>query len=217
MHRLLVVSAFTTLVFLSSTVSCAQDHFPARSQGSLWYSGSAGGGSVLGNIEKGRLQLLGLRYHHLLLPAPTQDRASYDAPTLTYTADLIPAARLSIPKDGAPGAYYARIPDSGTPLDTYGFGVYPVGLRLQFRNRSRIRPFLSGHTGLLYFFDRVPDDRGRRFNFAAALGGGLEIKLLSSLALTLEYRYHHLSNGFRGSINPGLDVNVLHLGIGTTL
>ncbi len=217
MCRSFVVSVFTAVLLLSSTVSVAQDHFPARSRISLWYGGSAGSGSILGNIEKGRLHLLGIRYHYLLLPASSQDRASYDAPTLTYTADLIPVARLSIPRGGAPGAYFSIGSTSDTPLHTRGLGIYPIGLRLQFRNRNRLRPFLSGHTGFLHFFAPVPDDRGRRFNFAAALGGGLNIPLRSWLSLTLEYRYHHLSNGFRGSINPGLDVNVLHLGLGTSL
>lgn len=206
----------TTLVLLPSAGSCAQDARPSHTGLGLWYGESVGTGAVLGKIEKGRMRLLGLRYHYLLLPGSSQDRTSYDAPTLTYTVDLIPFTQLHIPEEGAPGAFFPAGPDTGTPLTTYGLGGYPVGLRLQFGTQN-VRPFLTGHTGLLYFFDRVPDDRGRQLNFAAALGGGLHIFLPHRTSLTVEYRYHHLSNGFRGSINPGLDVNVLSLGVDTAL
>lgn len=217
-RRPLVAILLIPLLLLPSALSRAQDDaLSPRSRISLWYGGSVGTGAVLGEIEKGRMQLLGIRYHHLLLPAADRDRASYEAPRLTYTADLIPLTQLHIPKKGAPGAFFSGGADSGVPLTTYGMGGYPLGLHLQLQNAGRVHPFFTGHTGLLYFRDRVPDERGRRLNFAVAFGGGVHIPLRSRLSLRLEYRYHHLSNGFRGSINPGFDVNVLYFGVGTAL
>jgi opacity protein-like surface antigen len=70
---------------------------------------------------------------------------------------------------------------------------------------------------MFYFFDPVPDARGQNTHFAAAVGVGFRVRLSRRWALTLGYRYHHLSNGFRGSINPGLDANLLHFGLGTAL
>jgi opacity protein-like surface antigen len=70
---------------------------------------------------------------------------------------------------------------------------------------------------MLYFGAAVPDERGRRLNFAVGIGAGLQVLLLSGLSVTAGYRYHHLSNGFRGSINPGLDANLLFLGVDTGL
>jgi opacity protein-like surface antigen len=100
-----------------------------------------------------------------------------------------------------------------TGLSTTGIGVYPIGLRVGVRPSAALRPFLAGHTGLFYFWSPVPDERGRQLNFAAGVGAGIQISLSTRAILTLGYRYHHLSNGFRGSINPGLDANLLYLGL----
>lgn len=184
----------------------------AQSHIGLWASHSVAPGTVLGKIPDGRLRILGLRYHYRLVPTPTQTQRGYEGPTLTYTADLARAG-LHIPQQAVPGPYFSSDLGAETALTTTGAGVYPMGLRLLFSSDGPLRPFLAGHTGLLYFSAPVPDERGRRFNFAAALGAGLSVPLSERLSLTVGYRYHHLSNGFRGSINPGFDASVLYLGL----
>ena len=161
--------------------------------------------------------MVGIRYHRLLLPAPGRSPDTYNAPTLTYTADLVPAVGLHIPRDAAPGAFFPNGSQTGTALTTNGIGFYPMGLRVQGAATPHVHPFLDGHTGFLYFFDPVPNNQGRSFNFAAALGGGVSVTLSGRFFLTLGYRYHHLSNGFRGSINPGLDAHLLYVGLGAGL
>lgn len=64
----------------------------------------------------------------------------------------------------------------------------------------------------MYFKKPFPDDRGVPFNFTLELGGGLEIVLLKNASLTLGYKYHHMSNGQFGQINPGVDSNVFYAG-----
>ena len=161
--------------------------------------------------------MVGLRYHRLLLPTTQQLLDSYEAPTLTYTADLVPAVGLHIPRDAALGALVPTGSRTTTALTTNGIGVYPMGLRVQFSPFPPIHPFVEGHTGFLYFFDPVPDERGRTFNFGAALGGGVSVTLSGRLSVNLGYRYHHLSNGFRGSTTPGIDVHLLYFGLGAGL
>jgi len=161
--------------------------------------------------------MIGIRYHRLLLPTARQARDAYDAPTLTYTADLVPVVGLHIPREATTGSFFPSGPQTGAALTTTGVGLYPMGLRMQFAAAPRFRPYVDGQTGFLYFFDPVPDERGRSFNFAAALGGGVSVTLSGRWTLRLGYRYHHLSNGFRGSINPGLDVHLLYFGLGAGL
>lgn len=187
---------------------------PPRIRLQLWYGHSARPVRLLGTISDSRLRLLGLRLYRRLLPTSAQLADGYDAPTLTYTADLIPFASVHIPESAAPSAYFSQ--GSGA-LSTNGIGLYPVGLQVGFRPVTRVRPFLAGHTGVLYFFDPVPDERGKQLNFAVGIGGGVEVSIGSRTTLALTYRYHHISNGFRGSINPGLDANVLYLGVGVAL
>lgn len=160
--------------------------------------------------------MVGLRYQRLLVPTSQQAGPGYDAPTLWFTADLA-AADLYIPATATPDAFFVQGGTRDVPLSTRGIGTYPIGLRLEFRQGHRFRPFVAGQSGVFYFSDAVPDKRGRKVNFAAGLGGGVRMILTDRTVLTFGYRYHHLSNGFRGSINPGLDANVLYLGVGTAL
>jgi opacity protein-like surface antigen len=172
---------------------------------------------VLGKLPGGRLDLLGIRYTRTLIPKADQSASRSDGPSLTYTADLIPVARLHVPEDAMPDLFFRGAPPEESALSTYGVGAYPLGLRVTFRVRRRVRPFVASHTGGLYFFEPLPDPRGRQFNFAVGVGAGVQVALLRRLSLTLGYRYHHLSNGFRGPINPGLDANLLYLSVGTAL
>ena len=190
----------------------------SRSQISVWGATSIHPGGILGKIPDGWLGLLGLRYHRLLLPARASAFATHTGATLTYTADLVPVAAVSIPKGTSPGALSAAIQSvEEAGLSTYGMGLYPIGLRIGFRPSALLHPFIAGHTGFFYLFSPMPDERGRRFNFGAGVGVGVQISLTRHTILTLGYRYHHLSNGFRGSINPGLDANLLYVGLGRTL
>jgi hypothetical protein len=182
-----------------------------RSEVGLWASHSVAAGTVLGKIPHGRLRMLGLRYQYRLMPTPAQSQDGYEGATLTFTADFV-GAGLHLPRRATPGSYFTNGPSTGTALTTTGLGLYPMGLRL-LSDGGTVRPFLAGHTGLMYFSAAVPDPRGRQLNFAAALGGGLSVSLSGRIALTIGYRYHHLSNGFRGSINPGFDANVLYFGL----
>lgn len=182
----------------------------------LWYGRSALSGGVLGNIPSGTIRLLGIQYQRRLLPTSARSPSQQPALTLSYTVDAIPVASVHIPKEAAPDAYFTGGP-SGQSLSTRGLGMYPVGLQMGFRPASAVRPFVTGHTGLMYFLAPVPDARGKQLNFAAGIGGGVEVVLPHRTSLTLAYRYHHLSNGFRGSINPGLDANMLYFGVGIAL
>jgi len=161
---------------------------------------------------------MGLRYHRLLIPSTSETRTN--GPTLTYMLDVFPAFLLSIP----PGTVSAP-PESGVPstdseasvyrkgLDTYGVGANPVGLRITYRVAKRVQPFIAGSTGLVYFLQSVPNERGKHLHFMFDVGVGVQVVLTPDLILTAGYRYYHLSNGFRGQINPGIDENLLHLGV----
>ncbi len=176
----------------------------------IWLAGSFATGGPIGNISQGRLGLLALRYERRLLP-PAASR-QHSGPVLTYTVDLFPALWLSVPGSALPTLIPHR-PASASDLATYGVGVSPAGLRLAFRRSAQVRPFLSGSTGLAYFTAPVPTAWGRYLNFMFDLGIGVEVLLPSRLRLTVGYRYHHLSNGFRGRINPGIDGHLLCIGL----
>lgn len=184
---------------------------------SVWGGGSVTTADLIGNIQRAQVGIIGLRYHRLLVP-PTPDSGRH-GPTLTYTVGVFPAFLVSIPPETV------SVPPGGGPstdsetsvyqqgLDTYGIGASPAGLRITFRPANRVQPFLAGSTGLVYFVDALPNERGKHLNFMFDVGAGVQVVLTSNLILTAGYRYLHLSNGFRGQINPGIDANLLHLGV----
>lgn len=175
----------------------------------IWIAGSFATGGPIGNISRGRLGLLALRYARRLVPSTAPP---HSGPVLTYTVDLFPALWLSVPASALPRPVPRR-PAPASDLTTYGVGLSPAGLRLAFRRSAQVRPFLSGSTGLAYFSAPVPTAWGRHVNFMFDLGIGVEVLLPSRLRLTAGYRYHHLSNGFRGRINPGIDGHLLCVGL----
>jgi hypothetical protein len=191
------------------------DRPPSTNALGLWVGGSFASGGPIGNIQPAKVGLLGLRYHRLLAPSPSNARTR-DL-TLTYTADVIPVFFLSIPSEAIPTPPPAAAPEGGShSLTAYGVGLRPAGLRLAYRSAARAQPFVAGSTGFAYFPQSVPSARGKSLNFMFALGAGVRVLLSPALAFTVGYRYHHLSNGFRGQINPGVDANLVQLGVTVT-
>lgn len=198
----------------SSTSTQTQEITLTRSQLSLWLGGSLESGHLLGKIPRSRFALLGIRYHHLLIPAEASPLAPSRL-TLTYTADVFPLAHLSIPphtiSTSPRRGENNQLWEKG--LQTNGIGASPFGLRINHRYTKHIQPFIAGSSGFIYFFRPMPDERGRHLNFTIDVGLGVQVLLSSSTTLTLGYRYLHLSNGFRGIVNPGVDANLMHLGV----
>jgi opacity protein-like surface antigen len=173
--------------------------------------GAAATGGFIGNVRRSRYGILGVRYHKRLYPsASTAD--SLRNTTLTYTADVLPLVYVSVPEGTVPKNVFSSRAGYTSGVTTRGLGASPVGLRVNFRATTPVQPFVAGSAGILYFSDRVPDPRGKHTNFTVDFGGGVQFILTSGFTLTLGYRYHHLSNGFRGEINPGIDAHLLYLG-----
>jgi len=96
---------------------------------------------------------------------------------------------------------------------TYGSGANPLGIKLYLANESRARLFTDGSVGMLWFNRDMPIAGSRRMNFAVDYGGGVEVNTFGASAVVLGWRFQHMSNGYTSPLNPGLDVNVLYLGL----
>lgn len=160
----------------------------------VWGGGSLDSPTLIGKFEDARLGLLGVRYARVL--------ARGENVTLKYTSDAVPVAVLSFPVLSTPGVRRT----------VYGAGLSPVGFQVNFRRRERVQPFAQASGGFLYFAERIPDSSGAQFNFTADFGGGVQVKSGARRAWTFGYRYHHISNGYRASQNPGFDSNLFYVG-----
>ena len=160
---------------------------------SLWAGGSPDSAVFIGKTPDRSLLLVGLRYGRIL--------AAWDSVSLEYTFDIIPAAVVFEPE---------RVRRGSSTI--YGAGLSPLGLKINFGQQSWIKPFVGASGGFLYFEDEVPVPRSSRFNFTAELGLGVQFFLTPKSAVTIGYKYHHISNAGTARRNPGLDSNVIYAG-----
>ncbi len=172
----------------------------------VWGGGSFHSSTLVGKVEDAKLGIVGLRYARVL-----KVREGY---SLKYTVDAIPVVALSFPRlelfqtGPGPQDFTVRL----TRAAVYGAGLAPLGVQLNLGPHKRRQPFLQTSGGFAYMAESVPDSGGKQFNFTVDLGGGVQVFTRSHRAFTIGYRYHHLSNGYRGQANPGFDSNVFYAG-----
>ena len=95
----------------------------------------------------------------------------------------------------------------------YGSGISPVGFQWDFLPLKRIQPFFSTNGGMVYFSDVVLSPQGSQFMYTMDYGAGINFFRHGNQALTIGYRYQHLSNANISLHNPGTDANTFYVGI----
>lgn len=99
------------------------------------------------------------------------------------------------------------------PHSVYGAGLSPLGFSVRLLRVGRVRLSTEASGGFLFFTRPVPDPDATRFNFTASGGATLEVRLAPNRSAHVMYLYHHTSNGGRGLVNPGLNSQVIALGV----
>jgi hypothetical protein len=176
----------------------------------FWSATSFGATTVFGGLtdeeaSDRRLFILAFRYGRTL--------AANESVALQYTLDAIPLAIAS-------GNIVESIPIATTtgPVTifrrkkTYGAGLTPLGLQLDFANGSRVHPFIHVNGGFLAFSDSVPLPDAGGFAYIGEAGAGLRIFTAEQRALSLGFRFHHISNGNRAGANRGLNEFMVSVG-----
>lgn len=147
-----------------------------------------------GKIPEARLSIYSFRYNRKLF-------TFNDDHLVEYVAELNISANYTL---------------SDTPRYSAGsftgWGITPFGFQMNLWRRNGIQPFFKSSAGFMHFSKPFPDHRGVKFNFTLELGGGLEFMIAENLSFSLGYKYHHMSNGRFGDINPGIDSNVFYSG-----
>lgn len=151
--------------------------------------------SIWGKTPDVQLEILGLRYNRKFL--------ELIANTVEYTIGFTLYANYE----------YPEFTEEHNRNSISGFGLAPLGFQFNFNNKHNVQPFLKTSGGFIYLEEPFPDNRGIKFNFTLELGGGLEFMLGEHSSLSLGYKYHHLSNGEMGHVNPGIDSNLFYAGI----
>ena len=195
MRKALLAAA---VVLLFSTFVCAQAANDAKNEYSLWGGYSPDSTTAIkafGRTPDTRFGIVAFRYSRRF--------NNGDKVNLKYTADVVPVAVLNFPD---------FLPVPPVRKTAYAFGVTPLGIQANFRPRKKYQPYGTLAGGFMWFNKQVPNVLGTKFHFTADIGGGLEIRVKERRAVSVGYKYYHISNGQRGQINPGFDNNVFYLG-----
>jgi hypothetical protein len=133
---------------------------------------------------------------------------------LRYVGDIIPIAVVTDNPDADAFAFASdtvlRV-GPGARTSVYGFGASPLGFEISPFRTGTLEVVAGGTGGFLAFSRPVPFRNARRFNYTFEFSAAARFFVRSSLAITLGYRLHHMSNAGTGSINPGLDANVIYV------
>ena len=97
------------------------------------------------------------------------------------------------------------------PKGAYLCGLTPV-LRYNFTTGSRWMPFLDAGAGVS-LTDIGRPDLSTTFEFNLETGAGVDYFLRENLALTLQYRFLHMSNARIASPDLGVNANVISVGL----
>src|SRR5579864_917098 len=213
-------SLLARLAICAGVLCCCGLASPARGQSrtervlnnefGVWGGYSFDSPHVFGVSSDRRLGLVALRYGRTI--------HSWQNTSLAYTVDIFPLVLVDQPKiltlftpGPPPQTVYV---DSGREA-VYGGGVNPIGLKLNFLHQRRFEPFVASSVGLVASTRAIPlDVAGEdQFNFTFDFQAGFErFNSTRSRAWKFGYRYQHISNAYRSSLNPGMDGNVIFVG-----
>jgi lipid A 3-O-deacylase PagL len=189
-----LLTSLFILVFATSLLAQEND----RSELGIGFGYSPTSTQGIGVSPDRQLMLATISYSHIL----TGDEHT----VLKYRLSLVPAAFVR--HGTVAGLNGAILP----PQTTYGGGAEPVGLQVNWRRSKHLQPYVGATGGFLYFTDQVPVPESSRYNFTFSFGGGIELLNSGRGTLRLGYRFHHLSNGYTGHVNPGIDSHILEIG-----
>jgi opacity protein-like surface antigen len=175
---------------------------PVESEISFVGGGSLGHVNLFAYADQRQLDLFGVQYAR-------HSWGSLVTARVDYIAEVLPVVLLNEPKE------YGTDSRALTKQRkwVYGAAIAPVGARLLWRRNKRWKPYLIGDGGVLYFKDRVLSTRGTHLNFSAEFGAGVQFRLYPRTQLRLGYSLYHFSNGDIARSNPGLDSNLIYMGL----
>lgn len=176
----------------------------------VWGGYSFDSPHVFGVTSDRRLGLVAFRY--------ARKWHTWNKVSLEYKVDVFPVVLVNQPKIVStvlPGPPPETIYTNSGREAVYGGGINPIGLRLNFLSQRRFQPFVESSIGFVIAVRPVPlDIPGEdQFNFTFDFGAGFErINASRNRSWRFGYRFQHISNAYRSSINPGMDGNVIFFG-----
>ena len=179
---------FTTMFFTSPT--CAQERAAGNEFG-VWFGGQTGNAHAFASTINSRMYQVEGRYSRLFYA----NRLF----ALRYVAEAIPLSLVGDPQANGQRVY------------AYGTGGSPIGLQINLLHYRRVQPFVTSGGGFLCFNRRMFGET--QFNFTAQIAAGVQLFTSRRHSVDFGYEYHHISNANLGNHNPGMDSQVVFVGV----
>jgi len=195
------VSAQTSSTSSTGTQSTAEGIQKHWNEWGIWGGISFDAPTLIGKTPDAKFGNIGLRYGRVLLASKSV--------AFEWTIDAIPLALISnerLIRTSSPSVFTVG------RKTVYGWGIAPIGLKFNFRRNRRVQPFGQATGGLLYFSDQVPNINTSQFNFTFDFSGGVQVVNSNRRSFTIGYKYDHISNGYTGTYNPGVDLQMIFAG-----
>jgi hypothetical protein len=96
--------------------------------------------------------------------------------------------------------------------DAVELGINPVTLKIAYDAGQQFVPFIQGGIGVMYTSLQDGLELGGPFEFDEVVGAGLDLFCTKQFALSIQYRYRHMSNAGIEDDNRGLDTQYVLLG-----
>ncbi len=197
------VEAYLADVLPAPMPAPADWHGPGgRHEFGVWWGLSIMSGHIWGYASDVKYMPIDLRYSY-------EFYRHHQTWTMRYSPEMTALAMLDWPTPNTT--------PSGTVYNQrkriYGSGLSPVGFQADFLPLHRVQPFLSTDGGFIYFDDRALSPQGSQFMYTIDFGTGVNIFHHKNQAITIGYRYQHLSNANISLHNPGTDANTFYVGV----
>ena len=122
--------------------------------------------------------------------------------SISFAPAIMPAAVLLLPRSPV-----------GSSRAVYGFGVTPLGFRVEFLRRRRVYPFLETDSGIIVSTQPIPVGDATARNFLVDFGAGVRWHPRGrKYGFELGYKLLHISNAYTSPVNPGVDNNLFYAG-----
>lgn len=120
---------------------------------------------------------------------------------LGYVAEILPVVILEQP---AKADIWGN-PTTRDQIINPGLGICPIGMRLLWRDGSRIQPFFLVKGGMIGFTHKSLSPYASYENFNLQEMTGFQVRLNNRFDMRVIGGYFHFSNGFLVPNNPGID------------
>ena len=188
----------------------AQQNQPNNEFG-VWGSYSANSPDVWGS--RGHVQFGAVAFRYGRVVHSTKNL------NVEYTVDVEPVEVTRenhyIPCEILSGGLFKQSNCANGKQVVYGGGLSPFGWKLNLHPASQWQPFGAVTGGFVMSRKAVPIDipGATRFNFSFDFQVGMvHFNAAHTRAWTFGYKLQHISNAFRSTINPGVDLNMLFVG-----